>query len=113
MTAEKQTKKTFKERIIISSDSKWKSIFDILILFMVGYSCATNIYYVSFGNPTSKITITFDSIIEGFFWVDFILNFFQGFKHEDTYEHIIDMKEIARKYLFGWLVIDFVSIFPI
>lgn len=105
-------KKTFKERIIISSDSKWKSIFDIFIIILVGYSCATNMYYVSFGNPTSQVTITLDFIFEVFFWVDFFLNFFQGFKHEDTYEHITDMKEIAKKYLFGWLMIDAVSIFP-
>lgn len=53
-----------------------------------------------------------DLIFELFFWLDFFLNFFQGFKHEDTYEHITDMKEIAKKYLFGWLCIDAVSIFP-
>lgn len=87
-------------------------MFDIFIIILVGYSCATNMYYVSFGNPTSTVTITLDFIFEVFFWIDFFLNFFQGFKHEDTYEHITDMKEIARRYFFGWMIIDAVSIFP-
>ena len=69
-------KLTFKERIIISSDSKVKSVFDVFILLLVGYSCATNIYYVAFGTPTSPITLTVNHIIEAFFYMDFFLNFF-------------------------------------
>ena len=41
-------KKSFKDYIIISADSKWKSFFDIWILFLVGYSCFSSMYYVAF-----------------------------------------------------------------
>jgi hypothetical protein len=44
----KKKKKTFKEYLIIPADSKWKSFFDIWILFLVGYSCFTSMYYVAF-----------------------------------------------------------------
>lgn len=82
------------------------------ILFLVGYTCTTNMYYVAFAPPTDTWRLVLDQCLEGFFYLDFVFNFFQGFRHEDTYEHISDFKAIAKKYLFGWLIIDFVSIFP-
>jgi hypothetical protein len=42
---EEPVKKSFVERyLIISPEAKWKSIFDIIILFMVGYSCFVNMF---------------------------------------------------------------------
>ena len=41
-------KTPLKERIIISANSKWKAIFDMFILFLVGYSCITSMYYAAF-----------------------------------------------------------------
>ena len=45
---ETKVKKTWKERIIIPHDSKWKAIFDVFILFLVGYSCVKSVYYLAF-----------------------------------------------------------------
>ena len=39
---------SWKERIIIAPEAKWKSIFDISILLLVGYSCIINIMFVSY-----------------------------------------------------------------
>ena len=44
---DKETK-SFKERIIIKQDAKWKAIFDVFILFNVGYSCVTSMFYAAF-----------------------------------------------------------------
>ena len=32
------------ERLIINENSRWKAVFDIVMLMMVGYSCFTSIY---------------------------------------------------------------------
>jgi hypothetical protein len=37
-------KKSFTEKMIISEGNRYKAIFDIFILFLVGYSCFTSIY---------------------------------------------------------------------
>ena len=69
---------TFKDKIIINSDSRTKAIFDMYILFLVGYSCVTSVYSVAFQIDDSKIgtfTHSFDLIVEGFFWLDLVLNF--------------------------------------
>lgn len=45
----------FVDKIVISMDSDWKSVFDVVILLLVGYSCFTTLYYVAFGLPTNKL----------------------------------------------------------
>ncbi len=31
--------KSFMQKLLISHDSKWKNIFDLIVLFLIGYSC--------------------------------------------------------------------------
>ena len=46
---ESNMKKTsWKEKIIIDPEDKIKAFFDVFMLFNVGYSCFTNVYYVAF-----------------------------------------------------------------
>jgi hypothetical protein len=54
-----------------------------------------------------------DRVLEYFFWLDLFLNFVHSFIHPETLEVVLDIKEIAKNYVFkGWFVIDFVSVFP-
>ena len=105
-------KKTCKESLVISHESKWKSYFDVVILFMVGYSCFTSIYYLAFSMPTSSTYFVWYYTVECFFYSDLILNFFQEFKDPDTLMPVNDMRKIAIHYMTGWFIIDFVSVFP-
>lgn len=84
-----------KERIIISANSKWKAIFDVLILLLVGYSCVMSMFYAAFSTIDDHIIIIIDQVVEGFFWMDFVLNFLQSYKHPETYEIVKDLKSIA------------------
>jgi len=34
--------------IIIKHDATWKSVFDVVILLLVGYSCISSLFYVAF-----------------------------------------------------------------
>lgn len=36
------------ENFVISMNSTWKTFFDTSILVVIGYSCATSVFYVSF-----------------------------------------------------------------
>lgn len=69
--------KSFKDRIIISCENKYKAVFDILVLILVGYSCVTTMYLVSF-NPEivhGDFTYYFDEFVEYTFILDLFLNF--------------------------------------
>lgn len=110
---ESQKNRTFFDKLIISESSKWKAIFDILMLILVGYSCITSIFYVAFNAPSNIVHITFDWSVEVCFFSDLVFNFFQEYKDPETYENIRSHKQIAMKYIFkGWFIIDFVSVFP-
>lgn len=51
--------------------------------------------------------------MEGFFWVDIILHFFQAYKDQDTYKIIKSHKKIAYNYVLrGTFIVDFISAFP-
>ena len=65
----------FKERIIIRHDAPWKSVFDVVILLLVGYSCITSLYYVAFISPVNLMHIVFDWVVEAAFYTDLFLNF--------------------------------------
>jgi len=56
----KNEQMSIKERIIISANSKWKAIFDMLILILVGYSCITSMYYAAFSTTDDPIIIIID-----------------------------------------------------
>lgn len=66
----------FFDQFIISRESEWKSVFDIWVLVLVGYSCIASLYYVAFSSPTKKAHIYWEWVVEIFFYSDLILNFF-------------------------------------
>tara|TARA_B110000285_G_scaffold126379_1_gene142525 strand:- start:891 stop:1169 length:279 start_codon:yes stop_codon:yes gene_type:complete len=81
---EEDEEKTFAERIVISSENDAKGAFDVLILFFVGYSCFTTLYYVAFGLPTDKYHLLWDSFVEYMFYTDFLLQFITDFYDEES-----------------------------
>lgn len=103
---------TFFHTLIIHPDSKWKSFFDVWILLLVGYSCISNIYFTAFSvEKTMSDEIIFWTV-EIFFYFDFAFSWFMGYRDTETTECVWEFKEIAKSYLRGWFIIDFISIFP-
>jgi len=45
--------KSWKEKLVISSDNRYKAIFDVFILFLVGYSCVTCVFYAAFSETNN------------------------------------------------------------
>jgi hypothetical protein len=101
------------DTFIIGEKSKWKAIFDIVMLMLVAYSCFTSVFYVAFASPSNITHIVFDWLVEGFFLCDLVFNFFQEYKDPESYENVRNHKKIAKFYILkGWFFIDFVSVFP-
>lgn len=111
--SERPTEKLpFKERIIIRADASWKSVFDVFILFLVGYSCITSLFYVAFDGPSHILHRAFDWIVEVFFYLDLLLNFITEYIDPISRKPVRNLKEISLNYLTGWFIIDFLSVFP-
>lgn len=82
---------------------------------MVLYSCVTSVYFITFMQEMSesRSSEVVDTIIEYIFVLDIVLNFIQSFQHPETLDEIIDLKEIAKNYMFrGWFFIDVVAVLP-
>ena len=54
-----------------------------------------------------------NSIIDGFFAIDIVLNFFTTFFHPTTGEEIQVKKLIAENYLKGMFILDLLSTIPL
>ena len=99
-------------KFIINPDAKWKTLFDILILILVAYSCITTILFITFPIERSDIFEIIFFFVETFFYIDFILNWFQGYEDIQEHKFICEFGKIAQRYLRGWFTIDFIAIFP-
>ena len=98
--------------MIISPDNTVKQKFDVFILLLVGYSVITSLYNSAFSPVLSFNIRVWDWIVEVFFYVDFILNFFQAYRDPIALKVVTEHKMIILRYLYGWLIIDLLSIFP-
>ena len=110
-------KKSLYQKLLISYDSKIKSIFDIIVLILVNISSIIILYDFCFvetdeNNNNLFINNPFYFIIEGFFIIFIILQFFQTYQDPSTLLIITDFKPIALKYIKGWFFIDLLSIIP-
>ena len=110
-------KKTVYERLLISYDSKFKSIFDIIVLIMVNISSIIILYDFCFVETDKSNNNLFSNkplyyIIEAFFIVFIIIQFFHEYQDPTTFLIVKDFKHIALRYIKGWFIIDLLSIIP-
>lgn len=104
--------KGFLQKLIIHPDSKWKSIFDVFVLLLVAYSCINSMLNVTFIIVQTRELYVIYWVVESFFYLDFILSFFQGYRDVEEQKLVFEYKKIALRYLQGWFIIDTISIFP-
>ncbi len=67
-------KKTCKERMIIPWDATWKSVFDIWMLLLVGYSCFFTMYEITFSPEQTTWMSAVDEIVFVHFLLDLIFS---------------------------------------
>ena len=101
----------------IDMNSKWKMIFDFIVILSTLIYCMKIIYQLCFFGFSSNYNESlgdkiFDFIIFALNAVYIILNFFHSYIDKSTGETIIENKKIVINYLKGWFSIDFISSFP-
>ena len=100
------------DRFVIELDHPIKSKWDVFILFLVAYSCITSMYSSAFDPKKSQAFIIWDWFVEGFFYIDFILSFFQAYRDTDTLMIVRDFSSVYKNYLVTWFIVDFLAVFP-
>lgn len=67
------------DMMVISHDNPYKSKFDVCLLILVVYSCISALYNSAFLPSRNIYFVVLDWAVEGFFYTDLILSFFQGY----------------------------------
>ena len=108
--------------MVISRESQWKAIFDVVLLFASVYNTFSQAFYSAFGEPdqiyrdygqNAIIAVKFlDEAIEILFYFDFIFCFCQEYKDEETYTTVTEIKKIAKHYLKGSCFFDGIACIP-
>lgn len=104
--------KRFFRSLLISHVSRWKSIYDFMVLLLINISTVFLLYKFVFYPDYYYFIDNINPYIEILFFIYIILNFFQKYKDKKTGKIVASYRKIALKYLLGWFIIDFLSIFP-
>mmetsp|Transcript_107302 Transcript_107302/g.308719 ORF Transcript_107302/g.308719 Transcript_107302/m.308719 type:complete len:1278 (+) Transcript_107302:90-3923(+) len=85
---------------------------DAMTLFSLSIDMWVTPFEIVFTSPDIKFNIvrTINYVILGFFTMDIFLNFNTGFINKDRL--VMQRKEIVRKYIFGYFLLDLVATVP-
>lgn len=100
---------------MIYPDTKFKSLFwDTMISMVLLITCFVTPFHLAFADDLDQIQwlAIVNYTIDALFLVDIFINFNTAYK--DEINNIVDdRKTVAKTYLTGWFIIDFLSIFPL
>ena len=80
---------------------------------MLLYASLVTPYRVAFVEKDTMIWIIIDYIVDFFFLIDLILNMFFFAYYDKDEQLIFSRKQIVKKYLKSWFIVDFIAILPL
>lgn len=99
-----------KRPYLIHPETGFNSIWDLMSMVLIIYSCITIPYRLCFDVVAEGWVIPFDKFVDSVFMFDCALTFRKCFWGEEGL--VADPGQIASSYLRGWFVLDFFSSFP-
>lgn len=95
---------------ILHPECNFCGYWDLTSMILIIYSCITIPYRLSFESPSAGAYKVIDSFVDTLFMIDMGITFRTGIKPADNL--ITKPVEIAKSYMTGWFVPDFMSSFP-
>ena len=99
-------------KLQIEPHSKWKGIFDFLVLILANISSLRILYDICFQVKKDFTQHWLYLVIEILFSVFIMLQFFQQYQDPDTMLTVDSYKKIAMNYIKGWFIFDMFSTIP-
>ena len=100
-----------RKRFIFYPENSIRQIMDVIIALLIFVTCGFTPFFLAFPDKYDYPVFVFDNTMNAFFFVDIIMNFFTAYYDED-FEIVDDLKSIFKSYIFGWLLVDLVSVIP-
>ncbi|HOB60810.1 MAG TPA: ion transporter [Candidatus Competibacteraceae bacterium] len=98
-------------RRVIDENSTFRLCWDLFIVLMIVVTCCLIPFQLSFHQVVLPLGTVAVYIIDSFFWLDILLNFFTTFRQGG--EKITDARQITRHYLRGCFAIDLLAVLPL
>lgn len=96
---------------VIRKSSQWRVLWDFLLIILIIISCFLIPIQVAFVHTVSAKSSKFLYLIDLYFVIDVILNFFTSYKQGGV--EVKNRKQIAQHYLKTFFVVDTIASFPI
>ena len=96
--------------IFIDPDSKFARWWSIVIILCLVYVATIMPFNLSFVDDASLLLEISDRTVDFFFIMDIIVNFFSAYREDNLL--VTSNKKIAKNYIHGWFIFDFVASFP-
>jgi CRP-like cAMP-binding protein len=99
------------QRWVINPNGTYKSYFDMVIATFCVMCLITLPYRIGFGIKTTKSWYVIDVMTELLFFADIVVSFLTAYEQSDFSLHTAH-KNIAKRYLRSWFIVDFFSTVP-
>ena len=96
---------------IIMPNSKFKTLWNLIIILLLGYTSTVVPFQVAFVDTDSFATIIFNYTVDILFGIDIIINFFSAYELANA-KNEVKLKTIAINYLTTWFTFDLIATFP-
>ena len=96
---------------VIRENSRFRFGWDLFILVLIIASCLLIPFQIAFRHVTDWSGTEIVYLIDLFFLIDIVLNFFTSYRHKGT--EIADRKKVSAHYLKTLFVIDLLANFPL
>ncbi len=99
-------------RCMIAPNSKFKTIWNLLMLFLIVFISLTVPYRIPFEDNITNTWLFIDELIDIVFLCDIFINFNTVYEDEQG-ELVVSRKKIGLTYIKSWFLVDLVSCVPI
>lgn len=96
---------------VITSDSRWKPYWDVILSLLVLYTCFALPLRLAFKLRMTGPAVAVDYLSDFLFLLDLGLNFITAYELPSD-EEITNLALIKRKYLRGWFSLDVIAAIP-
>ena len=102
-----------KMRWLILPESKFKMVWNLIIIALLLYTAIYVPYKIAFINEQdSVVTQVFEWTVDILFAIDIFVNFISVYEDRKTGVIILDRKKIAMNYIKSWFILDLLACFP-
>ncbi|RLN88689.1 hypothetical protein BBJ28_00008504 [Nothophytophthora sp. Chile5] len=99
-------------RLIISVHSRFRRWWDFALTVCIAYVIVMTPIKVGFDVQTTGAGYALDVVVDLFYLMEMVLNFFTSYEDDATGDEVKDPVKIRRNYIKSWFLVDAVSSFP-